>query len=295
MPARPPLHALHVFCAVVREGGFRQAAQALYLTPGAVSRQVQALEEHLKQVLFERSSGNAAALTAAGRQLHERTAGKLADLIQALEPGGASTGQHSILVDTSVTLAMHWLIPQLADFRQRYPHIQVDVRTVDGDINPAAPVDVFLRRDPAELRGLPSQRFMPERSILVSSPHFASALRTRPAASMRWLGKVARIGTRSRPDLWAGWSQEHGLDAQTLAPTIEFDNTVLAIQAAIQGLGMLVVPQAFVAAMIASGALQRVLPASIDTGFYSYAVGRRRASPRVDLFTQWLRERGNAG
>jgi len=294
MPIRPPLHALYVFCAVVREGGFRQAALALHLTPGAVSRQVQALEEHLKQVLFERSSGNAAALTAAGRQLHERTAGQMAGLLHALEPGSVSTGQHSILVDTSVTLAMHWLIPLLPDFRQRYPHIQVDVRTVDGDINPAAPVDVFLRRDPAEFRGLPSLRFMPERSILAASPAFVSTLRTRPAAGMRWLSKVARIGTRSRPDLWPGWSEAHGLDAQALAPTIEFDNTVLAIQAAIQGLGMLVVAEAFVAAMIASGALQRVLPASIDTGCYSYAVGRRRASPRVELFTQWLKERGNA-
>ena len=218
----------------------------------------------------------------------------MASLVQALEPAGVPAGQQSILVDTSVTLAMHWLIPQLPDFRQRYPHIQVDVRTVDGDINPAAPVDVFLRRDPAELRGLPSQRFMPERSILVSSPAFASALAARPAANMRWLGKVARIGTRSRPDLWPSWSAGHGLDAQALAPTIEFDNTVLAIQAAIPGMGMLVVPQAFVATMIASGALQRVLPASIETGCYSYAVGRRRASPRVDLFTQWLKERGDA-
>lgn len=295
MPARPPLHALHVFCAVVREGGFRAAAQALHLTPGAVSRQVQALEEHLRQMLFDRASGNAATLTAAGRQLHEKTAATMADLIHALEPGCKPAGRHSIVVDTSVTLAMHWLIPQLPEFRLRYPHVAVDVRTVDGDINPAAPVDVFLRRDTAEFRGLPSHSFMQERSILVSSRAFAAALRQRPAANMRWLAKVARIGTRSRPDLWPSWSRAHGAEPELLAPTIEFDNTVLAIQAAIQGLGMLVAPEAFVAALIASGALQRILPASIDTGSYSYAVGRRRASPRVEAFTRWLAERGSAG
>ncbi len=294
MPVRPPLHALHIFCVVVREGGFRQAAQALHLTPGAISRQVQALEEHLKQVLFERASGNAATLTAAGRQLHENAAGKMAHLIQVLEPGGRPARRHSILVDTSVTLAMHWLIPQLPDFRQRYPHITVDVRTADGDINPAAPVDVFLRREEAELRGLPSHCFMRERSILVSSQAFASALRPHPTANMRWLARAARIGMRSRPDLWPGWCQAHGMKAGALAPTIEFDNTVLAIQAAIQGLGMLVVPEAFVAAILASGALLRIAPASVETGSYSYAVGRRRASPRVEAFTQWLAERANA-
>lgn len=281
-----------MFCAVVREGGFRQAAQALHLTPGAVSRQVQALEEHLKQVLFERTSGNAAVLTAAGRQLHDKAAGKMADLIQALEPGGASARRHGILVDTSVTLAMHWLIPQLPDFSQRYPHIQVDVRTADGDINPGAPVDVFLRRDASEFRGLPSQPFMLERCILVSSPAFASA--PRRSGSLAWLAEAPRIGMRSRPDLWPAWAQAHGIDARKLAPGIEFDNTVLAIQAATQGLGALVVPEVFVAALVECCALLRLDPASINTGTYSFAVGRRRTSPRVDAFTQWLAERGRA-
>lgn len=291
MTVRPPLHALYVFCVVVREGGFRQAAQALHQTPGAVSRQVQALEERLKQVLFERASGNAATLTVAGRRLHDKVADQLAAIIDVLEPSGAAGSQHSILVDTSVTLAMHWLIPQLPNFRQRNPHIHVDVRTVDGDINPSAPVDVFLRRDAAELRGLPSQAFMQERCVLVSSPAFASSLRV-SQSDMHWLAKVPRIGMRSRPDLWPGWSQAFGMHARTLVPTTEFDNTVLAIQAATQGLGVLVVPDAFVAAMVESGALQHIIPACIASGTYSFAVGRQRGSPRVHAFTQWLKECG---
>ncbi|WP_426336400.1 LysR family transcriptional regulator [Pseudoduganella sp. R-31] len=294
MTVRPPFHALHVFCIVVREGGFRQAAQALHLTPSAVSRQVQALEGHLRQILFERTAGNAAALTAAGRQLHEQAAGKMAEIVGMLEPGGNPGNQASILVDTSVTLAMHWLIPQLTGFRQQYPHIRIDVRTADGDINPSAPVDVFLRRDGAELCGIPSQVFMREHCVLVSSPSFAAGLSSREPDNMYWLATAPRIGMRSRPDLWPLWSQAHGMDARTLAPAIEFDNTVLAIQAAVQRLGVLVVPEAFVAAMLENGTLQRLLPAAIESGTYSFAVGRQRASPRVDLFTQWLKERGNA-
>lgn len=294
MTVRPPLHALHVFCIVVREGGFRQAAQALHLTPGAVSRQVQALEEHLRQVLFERAAGNSAALTAAGRQLHEQAAARMAGIVDLLEPGGGASSQSSILVDTSVTLAMHWLIPHLAGFRQQYPHIQVDLRTTDGDINPSAPVDVFLRRDTAELRGLPSQVFMHERCVLVSSPAFASGLQQHQPEDMHWLATVPRIGMLSRSELWSGWSQAHGMDARALAPTMELDNTVLAIQAAVQGLGVLVVPEAFVSAMLEGGTLQRLHPGCIESGTYSFAVGRQRASPRVESFTQWLKERGNA-
>jgi len=289
MSLQLPLNALHVFCVVVQEGGFRQAAQALHLTPGAVSRQVQALEAHLRQVLFDRNAGGPATLTAAGRKLHDSVGPKMAAIKEALDTGGRARRQVSILIDTSVTLAMHWLIPQLPAFRERHPQLQVQIRTVDGDINPASPADVFLRRDVAELRGLPFQTFMRERSVLVASPAFMSGVRK--TDQLRWLRKAPRIGTRSRPDLWPGWCDAHGLDADALEPTLELDNTVLAIQAAVQGLGALVVPEAFVHATLDIQALQ-CLSRPVDSGSYSYAIGRRQASARVTIFTDWLKETG---
>lgn len=292
MATRPPLIALHVFCAVVKEGGFRQAAQLLSLTPGAISRQIQTLEGHLKQVLFERGSGNAARLTQQGHDLYERVAERMAELIEAVNPLDRDRRHISILVDTSVTLAMHWLIPQLHVFRQRHPHVQVHVRTVDGVINPSAPVDVFIRRDPAELRGLPAHTFLAERSVLVANATFAARLAQPSPRDDTWLRDVPRIGTRSRRDLWPCWSKAHGIDARLLEPTLEFDNTVLAIQAAVQGLGVLVVPEAFIETMLAAGALQLLDPARIETGSYAFAVGRQQASSRVAVFTDWLKECG---
>lgn len=293
MTVRPPLNALHVFFVVVQEGGFRQAAQALHLTPGAVSRQIQTLEERLKEVLFDRGVGNSATLTKAGRRLHERIADKMTGIIGVLDAFSSNRRQVSLLVDTSVTLAMHWLIPQLLSFRQRYPYIHVQVRTVDGDINPSAPVDIFLRRDASELRGLPSQIFMAERSVLVASPHFSSTLNSQRSNNLLWLSDVPRISTRSRPDLWTNWCSAHGLSTEALEPALEFDNTVLAIQAAIQGLGILVVPEAFILGMLESGALESMHASRIETGSYSFAVGRRQASSRVAIFTDWLKERGS--
>ncbi len=284
--------ALHMFCTVVKEGGFRQAAQKLHLTPGAVSRQIQTLEGHLKQVLFDRGGGNSATLTLEGQNLYERVADRMTELVDALNPLDHHRRHIAILVETSVTLAMHWLIPQLQVFRQRHPHVQVHVRTVDGVINPSAPVDVFIRRDPAELRGLPAQTFLAERSVLVSNPVFASTLVLPVSKGLDWLHDVPRIGTRSRRDLWPSWSKAHGMDGKLPDPPLEFDNTVLAIQAAVQGLGVLVVPEAFIEPMLESGALKLLHPARIDTGSYSFAVGRLQASSRVSIFTDWLRECG---
>lgn len=292
MPTRPPLTALHVFCVVVTEGGFRQAAQCLNLTPGAISRQIQTLEGHLKQVLFDRGSGNSARLTPYGQDLYDQVADRMAELVEAVNPVHRDQRHISILVDTSVTLAMHWLIPQLHGFRQRHPHVQVHVRTMDGVINPSAPVDVFIRRDPSELRGLPAQTFLAERSVLVASATFAAKMVLPFSGNHDWLHDVPRIGTRSRRDLWPSWSKAHGIDGRLLEPTLEFDNTVLAIQAAVQGLGVLVVPEAFIDTMLQSSALQLLDPKRVETGSYAFAVGRQQGSARVSVFTDWLKECG---
>ncbi|AVR95081.1 hypothetical protein [Pseudoduganella armeniaca] len=67
---------------------------------------------------------------------------------------------------------------------------------------------------------------------------------------------------------------------------------MLGIQAAVQGLGVQVVPEAFIEMMPAGGALQLLAPARIETGCYSFAVGRQQAPSRVLVFTDRLEEYG---
>lgn len=288
MPTRPPLNALHVFCAVARCGGVRQAAQQLCVTPGAVSRQLQALELHLGQTLFQRGPASLA-LTPAGRRLYQRVAGRMAAITDALAGGGSSSTRPSIVqVESGVTLAMHWLIPRLRGFAERHPRIEVRVRTADGDIDPAGPVDVFIRRNPAELRGLPAQRFMAERSVLVAGAAHPAAAGGAAVAAIRRLARWPRIGARSRPDLWPTWAAALGLPRADWEPTLEFDNTVLAIQATAQGLGLCVLPELFITGLLQTGALRCVQPQRIDSGAYHCAVGRRRDSARVRAFVDWL-------
>lgn len=287
MATRPPLNALHTFCMVVSQGGIRAAAQALNVTPGAVSKQIQLLEEHVKDVLFDRLAGSLATPTPAGARLYERVANEMKVISEALDGKNPAAKPATILVDTSVTLAMHWLIPLLSRFNDLHPDIQVQVRTIDGPINPAAPVDVFIRRDEAELRGLPHQAFIVEWSVLVCSPAFKASLKSRESQGVDWIHSVPRIGMRSRADLWPKWREGQRI-VGSLEPTMEYDNTVLSIQAALQGLGVLVVPEIFVSAMLETRALVSLVPERIKSGTYSYAVGRQRDSVRTATFTDWL-------
>lgn len=278
MSDRLPLLGLQVFCAVVRHGGFRQAALALHVTPGAVSRQVQALEAQLGQQLFERGPGPAQP-TAAGRRLMARVQAPLEAIAAALQPPQAAARRAIIRVDCGVTLAMHWLIPQLQQFHAQHPRWQVVVHTVDGDIDMASPADVFIRREASELRGLPADTFLQERAVLVA----AAAM---PASAAR---RAARIGASTRPDLWPTWADAMARPHAALAPTLEFDNTVLAIQAVLQGLGVGVLPEPFVAPMLAAGSLRPLHALRPVSGSYAVAVGRRRDSTRTRAFVAWLK------
>ena len=284
MASRPPLNALFVFCEAARCGSFKQAAQNLCVTPGAVSRQVRSLEEHLGQTLFERSP-QALQITRKGQRLYERVAGKLAAIQSEVELLRDGARKATIRVDAGVTLAMHWLIPRLGRFADAHPDLQVQLLTSDGAIDLNRPVDVFVRRDPAELRGLTSRVFLEEFSLLVGSP---ALVQGQSGPTLRAIARLPRIAARSRPDLWPRWCAHHGLAEADHRPTLEFDNTVLAIQATSQGLGVMVVPTLFIGSLLASRLLTALEPERIPTGSYAYATRARRDSTRVAVFTHWL-------
>ena len=66
----PPLNALVAFDAAATSLSFTQAATKLFVTQGAISRQIRSLEENLGIVLFDRQQRQVR-LTPAGREYHQ--------------------------------------------------------------------------------------------------------------------------------------------------------------------------------------------------------------------------------
>lgn len=294
-----PLHALRVFVAAARRLSFQHAASELCVTPGAVSRQIQALEAHLGVPLFERRH-RAVVLTQLG-ELYLAQCGPALDAVdaasrhvRALAPGAAGRPRGIVRLDATPAFAMHWLIPRLAEFRAQHPAIEVRLATSQGPIVRAGDVDLHIRRDRAHFAGLPGEAFMDERSVLVRSPRLpvrtaadsADAARDAPPA----LPDAPLVRMRSRPDLWPKWLARHGL--QTTAGELEFidfDNTILAIQAVVEGLGVGLIPELFVDGLRQGGAL--AIPpgeAPFATGAYHLLRGRPELSAAAETFRRWL-------
>ena len=132
-PADPPvprsgqlrLELLPAFEAAARTLSFTRAAQELFLTQSAVSRQIQQLEASLDTLLFERRH-RSLALTPAGQVMQRAVGDSLERLRDAAARVRANAGPRQVAITCTPGFASLWLIPRLARFTAVHP--QVDVR-----------------------------------------------------------------------------------------------------------------------------------------------------------------------
>lgn len=125
------LRDLDVFRHLATQLHFGRAARACHLSPSAVSRAIQRLEERLGQTLFERDQ-RSVRLTPAGERLRDFLAHWLPEwqeFQQSLREGGALRGDISLYC--SVTASHGLLAPLLAEFRARHPGIEMKLHTGD--------------------------------------------------------------------------------------------------------------------------------------------------------------------
>src|SRR5215471_15389903 len=122
----PSLDFLRGFEAAGRRLSFTLAAQELFVTQSALSRQIKALEAALGVALFERRH-RALALTPKGAAFHHAVTESLEALAAAAEHARAAARAHGLTVSTTVSFASLWIIPRLERFRARHPEIDVYV------------------------------------------------------------------------------------------------------------------------------------------------------------------------
>ncbi len=282
-----PLNAVRVFVYAARSLSFKQAAATLFVTPGAVSRQIRGLEEHLGVALFSRSH-RSIVLTASG----EFFFAQVSPAFERIEQAAAQLRQTDLLtvlpsivrLDATPTFAMHWLIPRLARFRAQYPQIEVRLSTSQGPIADSPEVDLHIRRDPSHFGKLNGEAFMDEYAVLVCRAGLGEPLTPEGSGF-----GVPLIRMRSRPDLWPKWLARQS-SGGALPGFVEFDNTILAIQAACEGLGIALVPVLFVSELLRNGVLCPVPGAGVLRSGAYHLLRRRKLSVSGELFVTWLQQ-----
>src|SRR6185295_11368076 len=169
----PSLDFLRGFEAAGRRLSFTLAAEELFLTQSALSRQVKALEDALGVALFARGH-RTLALTAAGAAFHREVTQHLRALALAADAVKGTERSPGLTVSTTVSFAALWLIPRLAAFRQQHRSVEVYVSANDRLVDLArGDVDVAVRYLADIAAPGDAVRLFGERLLPVASPTLA--------------------------------------------------------------------------------------------------------------------------
>ncbi len=288
---------LRAFEAVARHLNFRAAAEELFLTQSAVSRQIQTLEDEVGVPLFLRHT-RAVELTAAGGALLRAIVPSLERIDTAVRQVRRSAGRRSVAVTTLASFASMWLIPRLEAFQSAHPDIDLRIDASDLRVDlETADVDLALRYAPPEMMPADAESLFGEQLTPVASPWLlrASGPIRKPADLARFALLEASDGHRTRSLqflAWRRWLDTHGLQQLEPRRWLYFNYAHQIVQAALTGQGIALARLPLVADSLASGDLVEVLPGMrIDSPLVYWLMVGPRAAERSEIraFCEWLR------
>ena len=285
--ALPPLNALRAFEAFGRHGKMTSAADELFVTHGAVSRQIRQLEEWLGYPLTEGPKTQLRLTPQAQRLLGAATTAF--DLIhEAAAP--APAGERELRLACYGTLAIRWLIPRLPDFVARHPEIRLQLKEISGDLDFEAlsDIDAAIQLRTSSPPGQQQTPISPNWHGPVVSPQRWAAL----GEDRDRLLREPRLHTRTWPQGWDNWARTAGVILPAGVDERSFDHFSHALEAAAAGLGVATAPWIFVADDVTAGRLAAPLGFVTLPGRTVLVRPQGRANPALDPLAAWLAEQG---
>ncbi len=287
----PPLNAVRAFEVAARHVSFTKAAVELSVTHGAVSKQVAILEAWLGTTLFSRSQAQLK-LTEAGRVFLAAVTPALDRIavtaMQLLEQASPTT----LRISAPPTFTMRWLIPRISTFQRKRPDVEIKFSTSIAPVNFSEnSYDLAIRGADEPLTEVRSIPFMTETIVPVCHPDLLERGRLRAPID---LTQHTLIGYDTEPLTWAGWLAEAGVIDIHANNTLRFEQMYFALQAAAEGLGLVLVPLFLVADDIIAGRLCTPfgLLAARQRRYYANSATTGTVNPLVESFCEWLMQEG---
>lgn len=245
LPAAATWARLQTFMAVYETGSVRAAAEALHVTPPAVSAAVASLESALGATLFAKA-GRGIMPTDSG----EIFAGYVRKLLGLLTEaaGAVHDADRGRVRIGAVSTASEYLLPRLmASFVAEYPHIELSLSVLPRDevfsLATDHAIDVVLAGRPPRGSGLVTRARRPNQLVLVGRPGRAD-----DPLTTTWL--LTAVGSGTRDTTLSLLSR-----LQAAPPLLTLGTAGAAVAAARQGLGVTLVHEEAARPHLASGDL----------------------------------------
>ena len=270
MSLHPSLVSLRCFDASARLQSFTKAGLELHLTQGAVSLQIIRLEAHLGVALFARQHSGVQ-LTAAGRAYWMEISPALRQIERATQNMVTHKGEGGALnLCVASSFATHWLIPRLSGFVAAHPEVTLNLSTHIGPVDfSSSPHDAAIEFCEGATAGLYAVQVLPLELQAYAAPGLRNATAKgdlAPCQSEAALVELLDTGPLIRhttvPRAWIGWLTDAGLLDQVQPRQLDsgpqYDLLSMALNAAIAGLGVALLPSFMTGAATASGQLDKL-------------------------------------
>lgn len=284
----PPLSTLRFFEAAGRLLSFKEAAKELNVTPSAVSHAIQTLENWLEVQLFERDQAELR-ISDAGAAYLPLIREALSTLSDATDmvPGRKARGTLSVSV--APTFATYWLMPRLSRFAEMFPEVVVTIDTDRRQVDLLlAGVDLVIRMAREPRYGGTWLRLVREKLIPVASPSLLRQFPDRTPEEL--LRNLPLIHVTTVTSDWVPFFGDRDLPPKNSSQELRFDTLHMALQAARQGLGIVLGRRPLIDDDLWSGALREVGVREWDAGISYWLVGLDATfdRPEVKAFRRWL-------
>lgn len=285
-----PLQGLRAFEATARHLSVSKAALELCVTPGAISQQVKLLEDSVGVALLQRK-GRAIELTDAGLLLRPQLTQAFDWISVALESVARNRSKSTIRLTLLPTLAEKWLMPRLARFHGSHPELDIQIMTSFRAVElEAEDVDMASWVGTSLPPGVSGVRLFDDEFTPVCSPRLLNG--KVPLKHPSDLANFTLLTSVPRADYWKVWLTQAGVPELRSVHTLSFGNSSLAIQAALDGVGVALVQHAYVKANLVAGTLMAPFDIKVKgkNGYYLGWSSAKPISEALALFRDWVLE-----
>ncbi len=293
------LSNMYTFAVAGKFLSFTKAAEELFITQGAVSQRIKALEEQLGFSLFVRMTRRLA-LTKEGDRLLHALNHSFDVIFSELEEIKFNELRGELYIGAAPTFAQSWLLPKLADFQRLYPLLNVKLRVKASRLDfQHEPVDIAIYYSDSEHPGFYHQRLFDEQLVPVCSPeYFKTNLASANTFSTQLMAATFIHCTESLeasdPNLeWKIWLENQTDDdfksLNVMDRTYLFNHSDMAMTAAKNGMGIGIARESLVRDSIANGEL--VAPFErVDSGrgYDLICLNDQQHRPKIAAFIDWL-------
>jgi LysR family glycine cleavage system transcriptional activator len=296
----PPLDFLRGFESAARHLSFTRAAEELFITQSAVSRQIKALEDHLGVPLFKRMN-RSLQLTEDGKAMYRLASDVIQRVHETTARIKASRGNRVLTLSTTLSFVSLWLVPRLPRWRALHPDIDVRIAANDAMVDlDRDDIDLAVRFCTPQAAPEGAVRMDEEVVFPVCSPALLRDKR-RPLKRAEDLKHQVLLhfeGAAARwPWLdWSQWLAAERLQDLQPAGSLRFSHYDHLIRAAIDGEGVALGRTPLLRSQLKSGELVAPFDKRTTSGRQYFVVTSRasRTRPEVQALVKWLLDEANS-